>query len=586
MVLQLRAPPNREPLDCLLMLSLSPIAPTALASPFRPPVALAMALCCCSLSSLTQAQAPTTASPPADPIAALQALAVQKNQSDWGHWGPAPDKYSSWTTHSNRLIPVFTFGVNLQAYSGANSPYRVPAKIEKIYGYLPTQTVNPDAEYFDQTDLYHLQKQAIQAGKKRVILFIFDGMDWQTIRAAAIAKTGQVTYGSGRGNGLAFQDYQGTETDFGYMVTSPHNNGTNINVDTQTVTNPGGKTPGGYDVSRGGATPWADFPDATYPIAGGDGEKHAYTDSSSSAASMTCGIKTYNNAVNVDFSGREALSIARDVQGEGFAVGVVTSVPIAHATPACAYASNVERDDYQDLTRDLIGRPSIFHPGGLPGVDVLIGAGWGEMSEKDGSQGANFVPGNRYITAEDQAAINVANGGQYVIAERTPRLLGAEVLDAAVQQAIRGKHRLFGLFGVRGGHLPYRTADGRYNPVASVGNSEAAQAEVYSVTDIVENVTLAQMTIAAVEVLNAKSDRWWLMIEAGDVDWANHGNNIDNSIGAVRSGDHAFQRLTAWIEAHGGWDDTCLILTADHGHYLVLDRPEALTVGAVNDSSN
>jgi alkaline phosphatase len=34
--------------------------------------------------------------------------------------------------------------------------------------------------------------------------------------------------------------------------------------------------------------------------------------------------------------------------------------------------------------------------------------------------------------------------------------------------------------------------------------------------------------------------------------------------------------IVDWVEAHGGWDDTVLIVTADHGHYLVIDDPEAL----------
>ena len=71
---------------------------------------------------------------------------------------------------------------------------------------------------------------------------------------------------------------------------------------------------------------------------------------------------------------------------------------------------------------------------------------------------------------------------------------------------------------------------------------------------------------------------FWLMIEAGDVDWANHSNNIDNSIGAVLSGDAAFQSVTDWIEANGGWADTAVFVTADHGHYLVLEKPEALLI--------
>ena len=44
------------------------------------------------------------------------------------------------------------------------------------------------------------------------------------------------------------------------------------------------------------------------------------------------------------------------------------------------------------------------------------------------------------------------------------------------------------------------------------------------------------MTAAALAVLSAKDSNFWLMVEAGDVDWAMHDNNIDNAIGAILSG--------------------------------------------------
>ena len=512
----------------------------------------------------------------ADAIAELQTAAATTNQSDWGHWGPNPEKYSSWTSHSNRLIPVYTFGIDLQAVAGKNSVYRDERAIRNLYGYLPEKTLNPDAQYFDQTDIYRLQQEAVAAGKKRVILFVFDGMDWQTTRNAAIAKLGKVVYDEGRGEGLAFQDYRGTKTDFGYFVTSPHNDGTNVSVDDQTVKNPGGKLRGGYDAGLCGNFPWGTITDADYPIGKSKTTPHAYTDSASSATSLTSGIKTYNDSINVDATGVGVLPIARTLQKEGFAVGVVTSVPISHATPGCAYANNVHRNDYQDITRDLIGRPSVFNPNGLPGVDVLIGAGWGIDKDSDSAQGKNYVPGNRYITADDLSAIDVAHKGQYVIAQRTSGKSGVEVLNAAVAEAKKNQHRLFGYFGVALGHLPFRTADGNFDPVVSIGNPKPAKAEVYSAADLRENVELKDMALAAIEVLDARSDRWWLMVEAGDVDWANHSNNIDNSVGAVDSGDAAFQSVVSWIEQHGGWDNTALILTADHGHYFNLVRPEAL----------
>ncbi|MEW4564407.1 alkaline phosphatase [Bremerella sp. JC770] len=508
-----------------------------------------------------------------DWISGLQQTAAKTNQCETLHWGPNPQKYSTWSTHSNRLVPVYSFGVSLDSVRGEQSVYRRSEDLKRLYGHLPEGTHNPEADYFDQTDIYHLQKRAIDQGKRRVILFVFDGMDWQTSRAAAIAKTHRVSYAEGRGSGLHLQDYRGVQTDFGYCVASPHNNGTSVNVDRQIVTSPGGTISGGYAFEVAGVFPWSDPVRAGYPIGEDELIQHAFPDSAASGTSMMTGIKTYNDAINVDYLGREVIPIARTLQEKSWKVGVVTSVPISHATPACAYANNVHRDDYQDLTRELLGLPSIFHPGGLPGVDVLIGAGWGVEKSNDEAQGENFEAGNRYLTAADRQKIDSRNGGEYIVAERTVGTDGGSVLRQAVSQAIQHRKRLFGYFGGEGGHLPFQTANGDFKPVESASSSGATRAEVYSAEDLRENATLREMTIAAMDVLEAGSQQWWLMVEAGDVDWANHANNIDNSIGAVLSGDQAFQAATQWIETHGGWQDTCVIVTADHGHYLVLDSP-------------
>lgn len=527
----------------------------------------------CSISIFVGLLA-TTSSSLADHLRDLQTAAIQEKRADWGHWGPQPGKYSSWTSHSNRLIPVYSWGIDLASVRGENSVYRDQERLQKLYGFLPEGTLNPQAEYFDQTDVYRLQKLAAEKGKKCIVLFVFDGMDWQTTWAAAIAKSGKVGYREGRGTGLHFQDYRGAPTDFGFFVTSPHDEGTTTDVNKQRVVTPG-TLRGGYDPASIGSSPWDAISDAEYPIGKGVKFKHAYTDSASSATSLTCGIKTYNDSVNVDPLGRQAEPISRKLQEAGYAVGAVTTVPISHATPACAYANNVHRDDYQDLTRDLLGLSSVAHPGTpLPGLDVLIGAGWGETKDKDGPQGGNFVGGNRYLTAKDLETINFQHGGKYQIAQRTNGEPGNTVLADAAQAAVQNKHRLFGYFGVKGGHLPFQTADGKFDPTLSTG--QTPKAEVYSKEDIAENPTLAQMSVAALDVLSSRSDKIWLMVEAGDVDWANHANNLDNSIGATLSGDEAFHAVTQWIEKHTGWKDSVVLLTADHGHYLVLDKPEAL----------
>ena len=65
------------------------------------------------------------------------------------------------------------------------------------------------------------------------------------------------------------------------------------------------------------------------------------------------------------------------------------------------------------------------------------------------------------------------------------------------------------------------------------------------------------------------------MVEAGDVDWANHANNLDSSIGAVVSGDLAVKAVFDWIDARKQWDRTAVIVTADHGHYFNLKDPRS-----------
>jgi alkaline phosphatase len=543
----------------------------------------------CHSAAAQPATAPAPAASAVDRVRLLQCEAEVSGEAAWGHWGDQPGRYVSWSNHSNRLIPVYTFGIGLDAVAGANSIYRDQLRLTKLYGRLPDHSLNPAADYFDQTDIYTLQLAAAAAGKKYIVLVVFDGMDWTLTRAAAIATTGRVAYSEGRGTGFAFQDYQGCPTEFGLCVTSPANEGTKTDVDAQALKNPGGDTPGGYDASRGGATAWDPRASLGYLIGRDRDRPHAVTDSAASATALCTGRKTYNDAINVGPDGERLEPVARLLQARGFAVGAISSVPIPHATPACAYANNVSRDDYQDISRDMLGEPSVAHPTPLAGLDVVIGAGFGvEAADDFAQQGRNYEPGNKYLAGSTLAAIDAANGGRYRVATRTAGRAGGKLLARAARDAAAGNLRLFGFFGTAQGNLPFRTADGDFNPGNC--NPEGPGPEEdrlrkkygsqihYSDADVEENPTLAEMTTAALEVLGRR-ERFWLMVEAGDVDWACHANNLDTAIGAVQSGDAAFRAVVDWIERRDAWADAAVIVTSDHGHLFVLTEPEALAAG-------
>ena len=177
------------------------------------------------------------------------------------------------------------------------------------------------------------------------------------------------------------------------------------------------------------------------------------------------------------------------------------------------------------------------------------------------------MPGNPYLHEEDIRRVDVQNGGKYVVAQRTPGKAGTPLLMASAMKAIDEDQRLLGFFGTKGGHLPFQTADGKYNP--TIDNKDAK--EEYTPADIAENPTLAEMTRAALLVLEQAVDGFWLLVEAGDVDWANHANNADNAIGSVLSGDEAFRVVMDWVDENDAWPYTAVIVTADHGHYLVIE---------------
>ncbi len=517
----------------------------------------------------------------ADHLREIQVEAISQGKSAIARWGSNTKKYAGWQNHTNRLIPVYTFGtkqqgegIDIEGYAGKNSPYRDAESLKKIYGRLPENTLNPAAEYFDQTNIADIQFAALKAGKKNIFLVVFDGMDWETTLAAAIYKSRKVGYSEGRGTGLFLQNtWEGSRSQFGYMVTSPHNSGTNVDINKQKVTNPGGSKRGGYDVRKSGPNPWTPGNDAEYTKGK---QEHAYTDSASSATSMTAGFKTYNGAINVDHLGSPLTTIAHKAQDEGYSVGVVSSVPISHATPAAAYAHNVSRRDYQDISRDMLGLKSISHPErSLTGLDVVIGGGFGTEIKGDRAQGENVVSGNKYLTQSDLREIDVENGGRYIVSTRTEDVDGGKALLAASRKAAISGQKLLGFYGVGqySGHLPYQTANGDYQPAPGV---RTRAGEVYSKADIDENPTLADMTEAALNVLSRNEKGLWLMVEAGDVDWANHDNNLDNSIGAVLSGDDAVRVIANWVKANSSWDESVMIVTADHGHYLVLEQPSDL----------
>jgi alkaline phosphatase len=80
--------------------------------------------------------------------------------------------------------------------------------------------------------------------------------------------------------------------------------------------------------------------------------------------------------------------------------------------------------------------------------------------------------------------------------------------------------------------------------------------------------SLEAMTRAALNALDDAPDGFLLFVEGGAVDWAMHDNQLGRTIEEMQDFLRSVDAVTEWAERHGGWEETLVVVTADHDHML------------------
>lgn len=234
------------------------------------------------------------------------------------------------------------------------------------------------------------------------------------------------------------------------------------------------------------------------------------TDSAAAATALATGVKVNNGVISQHWDkGRwvDLETILEVAQARGMAVGLVTTVPIGHATPA-AFAAHVPvRKMMPEIVDQMLAHQ----------VDVLLGGG-----EDD------FLP-ERVRGCYPQAGKR--NDGRNLIAEAMTSGY-TYVCDVAAFNSVdtASTPKLLGLFADEGMTRPFAP-------------------------------TLAAMTETAIAVLSKDPDGFFLMIEGGQIDWVAHSNDAAYVIQDTLDFDAAVAVANAFAATHL---NTLLIVTADH----------------------
>jgi alkaline phosphatase len=207
--------------------------------------------------------------------------------------------------------------------------------------------------------------------------------------------------------------------------------------------------------------------------------------------------------------GAPAYSVASDLKKEGWGIGIMSTVPVDHATPASHYAHAEKRSNY-----------------------YLIGTHLAE-SDFDFFGGGGF---QRPVNKDDAAAPNL-----YDLCKKHGYTLVGSYAEA--QKNIKKRKMLL---------VPQVNLD---NP------NKGAEALPYAIDQQEGDLNLAQIVDVAIQQLS-KHKRFFMMAEGGKIDYAGHGNDGATNIQEVLDFDRAIQVAYRFYEQHP--DETLIVVTADH----------------------
>jgi len=296
-----------------------------------------------------------------------------------------------------------------------------------------------------------------------------------------------------------------------------------------------------------------------------------YTDSAASATTLSTGKKTFNNAINWSDLGKPIRPTTSELaKSLDLGAGVVTSVEWSHATPAGFSNAHVpERDQYEHIAQQMLS-------GGV--LDVAMGAGNPDFD----NDGMPWRPRKRGRKAVDKkvggkSKADVGGAGD----TREYKYVGGKETWAAIEAARKTPDGLFRGYrpvstkaefeALCHGKLPSKVL-GTAQVATTLQQARTKKAAKHPGEDTPRNQnvpTLATMARGALNVLSQNPNGFFLLIEGGAVDWANHSSQASRMIQEQTDFNLAVEAVVQWVETNSNWDETLVVITADHETGLI-----------------
>jgi alkaline phosphatase len=224
------------------------------------------------------------------------------------------------------------------------------------------------------------------------------------------------------------------------------------------------------------------------------------TDSAASATALATGVKTYNGAIGVDTNKKPVQSVLQLAKKQGRKTGIAVTSQVNHATPASFGTHNESRQNYDQIADSYFDEKT----NGQFVLDVILGGGW------------------KYFIREDRNLVEQFKAAGYQYVDELTQL-----------DTVKAGTPLLGLFADSG--MPWAL-------------------------DSTNQMRLPTLTKSAIRQLENEQG-YFLLIEASQIDWAGHGNDIGSAMAEM----HDLAVTLEWLEQYIVKNpDTLLVATADH----------------------
>lgn len=253
-------------------------------------------------------------------------------------------------------------------------------------------------------------------------------------------------------------------------------------------------------------------------------------DSAASGSQLATGQFSGSEMIGLDFNGDPAVTVLEKAKAAGKSTGLISDTRVTHATPAAFAAHQAHRKMENEIAVDMLNA----------GPDVMLGGGLRYWIPKEANDKASAV--RKELEEMTEGSVRIKSK------RKDNKNLLAQAKDKGYSLAFNKKQmdassgKLLGLFAYSAMPDGIRVSNSLSDPERNMP-------------------TLKEMSAKAIDILSKDDDGFFLMVEAGLIDWAAHYNDAGGML-------HELMRINETISYVLDWakdrDDTLIIVTADH----------------------